>query len=166
MLIMTLWGVSSTRNASLSLQANYNARMKQLSFEAAEFAANQVGQLLLNEVTSTQIIPVLFNGTNGRYSLVIDKHNLVDFNIPLNGRFDYNNAESWRDESNGMSFLEVEYDNSFVRQPLAIIEYLGRTKKDVEGQPDGLHAFRITAIGWGVDGLASTVIRNHYALNI
>lgn len=166
MLIMTLWGISSMKNTSMALQGNFNARQKQISFESAEFAVSQVAQLLQNEVTSTERITALFTGNNGRYSLVIDSANYVQPALPLDGAFEYNNVDEWDETRNDMSFIEVEYDDTYERQPLAIIEYLGRTKQDEDGEPDGLYAFRITAMGWGVDGKASTVIRTHYALNI
>lgn len=170
MFIFTLWGISTTRNVTLALESNYNARMKQLSKEAAEFAVGQVGDMLLSDITRVQQIPVEFNGTDGRYSVTFDAPNVVDFAMPANGMFDYSNEKDWDDTRGDMSFIEVDYDDEFEKQPLAIIEYLGRTDADKNTgsgkQLDGRYAFRITAIGWGVDGLASTVIRTHYALNI
>lgn len=165
MLIMTLWGISSMRNTSMALQGNYNARMKQISFEAAEFAIVQAGQLIQNQVTSTNRLTALFNGTNGRYSLVLDSYNLIPPALPLNGQFEYNNIEEWDRTRGDMSFIEIQYDQTFDKQPLAVIEYIGRTAHD-NGGPEGLYAFRISAMGWGVDGKASTLIRTHYALNL
>lgn len=166
MLIMTLWGISSMKNTSMALQGNFNARMKQISFEAAEFAIAQAGFMLERDVTSSERLTALFTGNNGRYSLVVDSPNRVQPSLPLDGAFEYNNAENWDRNRNDMSFIEIEYDETHENQPLALIEYIGRTKKDQSGAPEGLHAFRITAMGWGVDGKASTLIRTHYALNL
>ncbi|GLQ33681.1 pilus assembly PilX family protein [Litoribrevibacter albus] len=165
MLIMTLWGVSTTKNVTLTLESNYNARMKQLSFEAAEFAVAQVGELIENQITSTQLIASSFDGSEGRYSLVFDAANEIDFSFPADGDFEYKNEKAWDTGRSDMSFIEIEYDASFEKQPLAIVEYLGRTESDDDG-PQGRYAFRVTAIGWGVEGLASTVIRTHYAFSI
>jgi len=178
MLIMTLWGVSSTRNSGFSLQANYNARMKQVSFEAAEFAIRQAERMIQNDITLAQQIPAVFNGTNGRYSLALDIRSGVDLAMPPAG-FDYRKSQDWLDNypSNAyfrdLSFIEVEYQsdpddiNFLERQPRVVIEYLGRTEFDDDnGGANGRSVFRISAIGWGPHGLASSVIRTHYALNI
>ncbi|MFC3152181.1 hypothetical protein ACFOEK_14180 [Litoribrevibacter euphylliae] len=173
MMIMTLWGISSTRNVALSLQGNYNAQMKQYSFEAAEFTVRQVEQMLENEITLAEQIPDTFNGTNGRYSLALDIPQNVDL-VMVPADFDYRVSQDWL-ESYGdeeywkeLSYIEVEYDSDpdsptfMERQPRAIIEYLGREAKGDESR----YVFRISAIAWGLQGLASSVVRTHYTLEL
>jgi Tfp pilus assembly protein PilX len=176
-MIVTLWGVSSTRNTALSQQINYNAKMKQLSFQAAEFAIRQVEQLLLAEITLPEHIPAQFNGTNGRYSLVMDRDPFMNFAMPPED-FDFRVASDWLSTSHStstyfrpLSFIEVEYDddsdsvNYMERQPRAIVEFMGRDALDTQGGP-GWAVFRISAIGWGPEGKASSVIRTHFRLSV
>lgn len=176
-MIVTLWGVSSTRNAALSQQVNFNAKMKQLSFQAAEFAIRQVEQLLLNQITLAQQIPAQFDGTDGRYSLVIDRDPYINVAFPPED-FDYRKSADWirTDHSTSeffrpLSYIEVEYDsdqdsvNYMARQPRAIVEFMGRDRLD-SGGPQGRAIFRISAIGWDPDGKASSVLRTHLAINI
>lgn len=178
MIIMTLWSLSATRNASTTLQSNYNARMKQISFEAAEFAVRQVEQKILNEITLAEHVAQLFDGTDGLYSMAIDTDPFIEMAMPPKG-FDYRNSEDWLATSfdtdsffKDLSYIEVEYDNdedSFTyldRQPRAIVEFLGRTEKNVGSQKSGRWAFRISAIAWGPHGLASSVVRTHIAINL
>jgi Tfp pilus assembly protein PilX len=181
MMIMTIWGITSTRNSSFSLQTNQNARFKQVSFEAAEFTLRQVENLIRTEVTSVDRIPALYDGTAGRYSMVIGAMPVfVDIEMPPK-LFDYRNAQHWlkadwavEGNFNRFSFIEVEYDNDpssatyLERQPRAIIEYMGRDMYNEQNsrQPQGRHVFRISAIGWGPQGISSTVLRSHIALAI
>jgi len=181
MLIMTLWGISSTRNSSISLQANQNARFKQVSFEAAEFALRQAEGLVRNEVSTVDRISDLYDGTDGRFSLVIGSMPVfVDLELPPKD-FDYRNSNHWQQAGwpvegnfNDLSFIEIQYDtdpdsSTFLeRQPRVIIEYMGRDMYNDQAsrQPQGRHVFRISAIGWGPEGVASSVLRTHIALAI
>ena len=181
MLIMTLWGISSTRNSSISLQANQNARFKQVSFEAAEFALRQAEGLVRNEVSTVDRSPDLYDGTDGRFSLVIGSMPVfVDLELPPKD-FDYRNSNHWQQVGwpvegnfNDLSFIEIQYDtdpdsSTFLeRQPRVIIEYMGRDMYNDQAsrQPQGRHVFRISAIGWGPEGVASSVLRTHIALAI
>ncbi|GAA3941847.1 hypothetical protein [Litoribacillus peritrichatus] len=181
MLIMTIWGVSATRNTSISLQANQNARFKQVAFEATEFALRQAESLVRTEVTTVDQIPTLYDGTEGRYSLVIGAMpTFVDIEL-IPKDFNYRNPQHWLDNTwvavsnfNTFSYIEIEYDDDedsptyLERQPRVIIEYMGRDMYNDQAsrQPQGRHVFRISAIGWGPQGLASTVLRSHIALAI
>lgn len=177
-IIVTLWGVSATRNTALSQQINYNAKMKQLSFQAAEFAIRQVEQMLLRDITLAEHIPALFDGSNGRYSLVIDRDPFLDVAMPPED-FDFRNANDWLSTAHStstyfkdLSFIEVEYEsdvdsvNYMERQPRAIVEFMGRDKFDVKEQTPGRAIFRVSAIGWGPEGKASSVIRTHLAIDV
>ena len=176
MLIMTLWGISSTRNSSLSLQSNHNAKMKQISFEAAEFAIRQAEQMLEDQITLVEQIPARFDGTNGRYGLAADLKQGIDLAM-LPAGFDYRNSQDWLDTYTSgtyfkdLSFIEIEYQsdvsdiNYLDRQPRVVIEYMGYSEFDEDGA-SGRPVFRLSAIAWGPHGLASSVIRTHYALNI
>lgn len=181
MLIMTIWGVSATRNTSISLQANQNARFKQVAFEAAEFALRQAEDLVRTEVTTVDQIPTLYDGTQGRYSLVIGAMPVfIDMSL-VPKDFNYRNSRHWLDNSwvsggifKTLSYIEIEYDDDedsptyLERQPRVIIEYMGRDmyNEQTSRLPQGRHVFRISAIGWGPQGLASTVLRSHIALAI
>lgn len=176
-MIVTLWGVSATRNTALSQQINYNAKMKQLSFQAAEFAIRQVEQLLLTEVTLPEHISAQFNGTNGRYSLIMDRDPFMNIAMPPED-FDFRNSNDWLSTSlststyfRPLSYIEVEYDNDsdsvnyMERQPRAIVEFMGRDELDTASGP-GWAVFRISAIGWGPEGKASSVIRTHFRIDV
>ncbi len=181
MLIMTIWGVSATRNTSISLQANQNARFQQVAFEASEFALRQVEDMIRTEVTTVDQIPTLYDGTNGRYSLVIGGMPIfVDIEL-IPKDFNYRNPAHWLDTSwvaagnfNAFSYIEIEYDDEassptyLERQPRVMVEYMGRDMYNDQAtrQPQGRHVFRLSAIGWGPQGLASTVLRSHIALSI
>lgn len=177
-ILMTIWGLTAVKNTSFMLQGNHNARLKQLSHEAAEYALRQSESMVRADVSSFADIETKYSGENGRYSLVRNIKPLVDFALlPLG--FDYKNPDHWLkedwevgDNRPGFSYLEIIYDDDsksktkMLRQPRVVIEYIGRDQYDKNSLPNpkSRQMFRVTAIGWGPQGVASTVLRSHVAV--
>jgi Tfp pilus assembly protein PilX len=177
--LLTIWGLGAVKNSSFMLQGNHNARLKQVSQEAAEYALRQAENLVRARVTQTSDIPVVFIGANGYHSRTQDLFNGVDLSL-INAAFDYQNPAHWLDALNvgGFTPIQIVYDDrsgsvtKMVNQPRAVIEYMGRDRYDTmtssgfAPDPAAKEMFRITAIGWGPRGESSTVLRSHVVLAI
>lgn len=177
-ILMSIWGLTAVKNTSFMLQGNHNARLKQLSHEAAEFALRHAESMVRADVTTINDIVVKYVGQSGRYSLVRNVSPLMNFALLPSG-FDYKNPDHWLKNDwgvgvnrPGFSYLEVVYDDDsssktkMLRQPRVVVEYIGRDQYDRNAAPDpkSKQMFRITAIGWGPQGIASTVLRSHVAV--
>lgn len=189
-ILLTIWGIAAVKSTSFMLQGNHNARLKQISVEAAEYALRQAENLVRAQVNSKSDIVDLFTGANGHYSQVRDvSRNLPISLLPI--EFNYRDPSHWldgngnvrnwpaEDDRPGFSAISIVYDDRadsvtrMVKQPLAVIEYMGRDRYDVMSSnggygpdPQAKEMFRVTVIGWGPQGISSTVLRSHVALAI
>jgi len=175
-----IWGLQVSEESIVSTKVQTNNRLKQISFEAAEYALRVAEEMVVDEINTIDDIVDKYNGVDGRYSSILSGYPVfIDYAKPPAG-FNRDNPDHWLNPvwgDNGvykaLSSIVVTYNNdandpnSVMHQPRFIVEYVGRDlPNDVNGQPQGLERFKITAIGWGPKGMATSVVRSYVGVSL
>lgn len=159
LLIMTVLGIAGMSGTTMEEKMAANNQQQQQAFQASETALRDAEAWLTNNVTRIADL-AQFNGANGLYSL----HAVRIGAAVAPPTFDIYDNGDW--VSNGVT-SQTLLDNQDA--PRYIIEYLGENDASAGGcldpqlctQPTR-YAFRITAVGWSVDGTARYLAWSHY----
>ncbi|MDM3871259.1 pilus assembly protein [Porticoccus sp. W117] len=170
LLVMTIIGVTSVSNSTIQQRMAFNLRQQQLAENAAEAALRAAEDQLEAQIVSLGSIANFDNGA-GRYisrrdnelQIALAEHDLTDLTDPA----------SWT-AANSVEVTDLSEDAVGTNNPRYIIEYIGRADPPNIGRasqisslsgnpPEYIHfAFRITAIGWGVDPNAYAVLQSTF----
>ncbi len=160
LLIMTVLGIAGMSSTTMEEKMAANNQQQQQAYQAAETALRDAEAWLTSNVTRINDL-AQFNGANGLYSL----HATSVGTAVAPPSFDIYNNTAWA--ANGVvseSLLDGQ------DAPRYIIEYMGENDGSAGapldpqlGTPPSRYAFRITAIGWSVDGTARYLAWSHYA---
>lgn len=145
MLVMTMLGLSMLNSTTMEVKMASNNQQRQIAYQAAETALKAAETVLAALTTEPQISS--FDGTNELY-------NSFSGTAPV-----FNNT-LWT----GTSSLEVALA-SVDSNPRYVVEYLGRSGRvpvDPNAPDTRPHAFKITAIGFGVDAAARYLLSSSF----
>lgn len=160
LLIMTVIGIAAMSTTTMEEKMAANNQQRQQALQAAETALRDAEAWMTTNVTRTANL-ANFNGSNGLYGTASIAAG-VDPSPPA---FDIYNETAWA--NNGVASQNLLPHQA---QPRYIIEYLGEDN----GEPGRAldpndparpmrYRFRITSIGWSVDGTARHLAMSHYA---
>ncbi|MBI5041484.1 MAG: hypothetical protein HZB57_09920 [Gammaproteobacteria bacterium] len=157
LLIMTVLGIAGMSSTTMEEKMAANNQQRQQAYQAAETALRDAEAWLTNNVTAIGDL-ANFSGANGLYSLQ-ETASGAAVNPPTFNLYD---NSAW--QSNGVASLSL-LDNQDT--PRYIIEYMGPTEDPAGLNPNDpvpvvMYAFRITAIGWSVDGTSRYLAWSHY----
>lgn len=158
LLIMTVLGIAAMSGTTMEEKMAANSQQRQQAFQAAETALRDAEVWLTTSVTTLDDL-IQFDGSSGLYALrpTTPGATLV---APT---FDIYDNSAW--QANGLASHTL-LDNQDT--PRYIIEYMGQigdqgAALDPNAAPPIYrYAFRITAIGWSVDGTARYMAWSHY----
>ena len=158
LLIMTVLGIAGMSSTTMEEKMAANNQQRQQAFQASETALRDAEAWLTANITQVDDL-ALFNGSNGLYALRRTATGLApvetDFNLYDNG--------AWVSKGVASESLLDGQDT-----PRYIIEYMGDYGSGgpcldpLNCSPVAKFAFRITAIGWSVDGTARYLAWSHY----
>ncbi len=155
LLIMTVLGIAAMSSTTMEEKMAANNQQRQQAFQGAETALRDAEAWLFNNVTKLADLDQ-FTGANGLYALYA-----VHFGgTPAPPAFNIFDNTAW--SSNGQTSHSL-----LTNQPVPryIIEYVGTTEEaplTYDNIYPQRYAFRITAIGWSVDGTARYLAWSHY----
>jgi type IV pilus assembly protein PilX len=172
LLVVSILGVTSLTTTSMEEKMASNTRQERIAFEAAEAALRAAEDWLRANITNRTQIPGRFNGSSpGLYSQ-IEVHPFSR-SVPDAGL----QTPSYANWTTGTRSVEVAtlpmFPAGTTQRPRYIIEYVGRVDTtgvggpllDYEGGADmRQYAFRITAIGWGLDTSAHHLLESTYRM--
>lgn len=157
LLIMTVIGIAAMSTTTMEEKMAANNQQRQQALQAAETALRDGEAWLTNNITRTAHLAD-FDGSDGLYGTA---PTAIGITTTPPG-FDIYDKAAWI--NNGVASQNL-LDNQ--EQPRYIIEYLGKTGEDSLDPNDppepARYSFRITAIGWSVDGTARYLATSHYA---
>lgn len=176
LLVMTSLGVTTMTSSTLQERIAGNSRQQLVARINAEFALKQAEEYLAGLVSGNAMLSTeldsFTSGGNGLYTPIT----LNGINNELNSAFDITNSTDWL--SGSYSTATATLSDSTITQPQYIIEYIGNYRDpdspittplnqqlNVESGPQQSiqpFLFRITAIGWGQDINASSVLQSYY----
>lgn len=192
LLVMTVLAVSGVGSSLLEQEMSGNHYHSATAFEAAEFGLRVAEKWLFDKVKPGSSAETWFiTGTtaNGLYTTQnASRSNSAEVcRGDIDCRFDPLNENSWCTGGAGCALpkgfatlgtrLEGHVLDEFdmlppgARQPQFIIEHVGRVS-ETGIDPDSANfrpaktAFRITAIGWGQEGVSRHVLQSHVVINI
>lgn len=159
LLIMTVLGIAAMSTTTMEEKMAANSQQRQQAFQAAETALRDAENWLTANITRMDHLSQ-FNGSNGLYA-----SQRIAIGAPLSEpTFNIYSDSAWLNNGTASTTLLSGQD-----PPRYIIEYIGDFGSggpclDPTGcAPVARYAFRITAIGWSVDGTARYLLRSHYA---
>ncbi|MCU7813382.1 MAG: pilus assembly protein [Candidatus Thiodiazotropha sp. (ex Notomyrtea botanica)] len=188
LLVMTVLAVSGIGNSSLEQRMAGNYYHAATSFQAAEYGLRVAEDWLINQVTLASPWETWFKtnaSTNGLYTTQdLTSPNTTEVcQGTIDCRFDPNDESAWC--SGGGCVLPKGFvtlgdtlqgtvletlDLIVARQPQFIIEHIGTVGEQTNIQfgaqqlPAPQTGFRITAIGWGQEGVSHYVLQSHVIL--
>ncbi len=158
LLIMTVLGVAGMTTTTMEEKMSANNQQQQQAYAAAETALRDAERWLTNNVTSIADLAA-FDGTGGLYAT---RPTAVG-GVKSPPTFDLFSQTDW--QSKGVSSLSLLSNQA---APRYIIEYLGEIDAGGGSLDPNMgpriyqRAFRITAVGWSVDGSARYMGWSHY----
>jgi type IV pilus assembly protein PilX len=164
LLIMSILAVTSVTTTSMEEKMASNTRQERIAFEAAEAALRSAEAWLAANLTSQTNIRGIFNGNGGMYSEIAGtvSAKASAFNVHDSSQWTTNNSVEVTD------IAMIDNANNAMN-PRYIIEYIGRFDRRGRGGPLNYNspdvrefAFRITAIGWGLDTTAQYLLQSTY----
>lgn len=159
LLIMTVIGIAAMSTTTMEEKMAANSQQRQQAFQAAETALRDAETWLTANITRVTDLSQ-FDGDGGLYA----SRPIAIGAALAEPAFDIFSDSAWA--SNG---VPSETLLSGQDTPRYIIEYVGDFGSDrplldpTQGVQVARYAFRITAIGWSVDGTARYLLRSHYA---
>ena len=134
-----------------------NTRQSEIAFQAAETALREGEDWLQSNVTSLAFVAGNFTSNNGLYD------NVRTYGKDFKRTWDLNDPAAWTDaQSRNSSKLGLFSGDKENNKPRYIIEYLGRAASQPALDPTtpqiNFHAFRVSAIGWGLRGKSKVVL--------
>lgn len=191
LLVMTVLAVSGVGNSVLEQKMSGNYYHTATAFQSAEFGLRVAEQWLVDNVTSDALVTSWFKSStplNGLYTTQeTSSPNLVEIcRGDIDCNFDPRNESAWCgggaacDLPKGFVTLGDTLQGTVLdtidlpvaRQPQFIIEHIGPVETNTPIQfgtrpiPADRTAFRITAIGWGQEGVARHVVQSHVILRL
>lgn len=166
LLVMSILAVTSVTTTSMEEKMASNTRQERIAFEAAETALRSAEAWLATNVTNQTQIRAIFDGSSGMYSEITG---------PVSARasaFDVHDYSQWSD-TNSVEVTDITMiaNASNSRNPRYVIEYIGRFDLRDRGGPLNYttpdvrqFAFRISAIGWGLDTSAQYLLQSTYQI--
>lgn len=159
LLIMTVIGIAAMSSTTMEEKMAANSQQRQQAFQAAETALRSAEDWLTANITRVSDLSD-FDGSGGLYS---QRPTTVGATLapPTFNIFD---ETAWA--ANGVATGALLNGQA---APRYIIEYIGDFGSDrplldpSQGVQVARYAFRITAMGWSVDGTARYLLRSHYA---
>ena len=162
LLVLTVLGISAMDTTVMENRMAANSVQRQLAHQAAE-AALREAEAWLSDDANINISAQLESKFNGA-----QLYNAVDSAKALT--WDRYNSKDWTAaNSKGVASLSsfAAYVNDIPGAPRYVIEYMGRlgrkhaalNYKDIDARQ---HAFRVTAIGWGLDKKTKVVLTSTF----
>lgn len=167
LLVMSILAVTSVTTTSMEEKMASNTRQERIAFEASEAALRTAEAWLTANITNQSQIRANFDGSAALYSEIVGP---VSARAPLS--WDTYNHGNWS-STNSVEVTDIAMiDNaSNSRNPRYVIEYVGRFDRRGRGGPLTYtgpdvreFAFRITAIGWGLDTTAQYLLQSTFHL--
>ncbi len=159
LLIMTVLGIAGMSTTTMEEKMAANNQQQQQAFQAAETALRDAEAWLTANVTQIGDLTD-FNGANGLYSVWEPAVGTA----PVEPTFDIYDNNDW--SINGVASQSLLSGQD---PPRYIIEYVGEKDGGAGGSLDPnaaplivRYAFRVTAVGWSVDGTARYLAWSHY----
>ena len=156
LLIMTVLGIAGMGTTTMEEKMAANNQQQQQAYQAAETALRDAETWLTTNVTRINDL-TQFNGSNGLYALRAP----VTGGVIAKPAFDIYDNSAWT--SNGLASQHTLLDNQDA--PRYIIEYMGDLDDPLDpNDPMNInrYSFRVTAVGWSVDGTARYMAMSHY----
>jgi len=160
LLVMTLIGITAMNTTVLEEKMAGNSRQRQLAFQSAEAALRHAENWLFTNITNVATFESEFMGTPAELYWE-RKPRAGSVLRPVT--IDVYDATEWvagNSMEPSLSVLSTTGQAAGQNDPRYLIEYLGRIGEpplDVNDPDARPYAFRITAIGWGIDN-ATTYI--------
>lgn len=160
LLIMTVIGIAAMSTTTMEEKMAANNQQRQQALQAAETALRDAEDWLFNNVTTVADLAD-FDGSDGLYGTA---PTVVGITLSPPA-FDIYDDTAW--VSNGVASQNLLPNQA---QPRYIIEYLGDNDGERgsnldpnEARKPARYNFRITAVGWSVDGTSRYLALSHYA---
>ena len=155
LLIMTVLGIAGMSSTTMEEKMAANNQQQQQAYQAAETALRDAEAWLTTNVTKLGDL-TQFDGSNGLYSLRATAVGVAT----AEPDFDIYKSTEWASKGKASKTL---LDNQAT--PRYIIEYMGDLQDPLDPNDPSFinrYGFRITAIGWSVDGTARYLAWSHY----
>lgn len=151
MLVMTMLGLSMLNSTTMEVKMASNNQQRQIAYQMAETAL-RAAEVVLGALTTEPQITGSFDGTGGLYN------SFSGTPAPIS------NYTTWTDANS----VVVPIDD-FTNDPRYVVEYLGRSGRvpvDPNAPDTRPHAFKITAIGFGVDAAARYLLSSSFTKHL
>ena len=165
LLIMSILAVTSLTTTSTEEKMTSNTRQERIAFEAAEVALRTAEDWLLANITDRVQIRAQVTGNPFLYSEIASP---VASRTPV--AWDVFDPATWAANNSaevGTTTVPMLSDPAYNNRPRFVIEYIGRigdpplNYRDPDLRP---FAFRITAVGWGLDTTAYYLLRSTFRM--
>lgn len=159
LLIMTIIGVAGMSSTVLEEKMANNNRQKHIAFQSASSALREAELWMITNVTTLTELETQFSGTPNE--LYWSRRLTPASNMRLSPITDVLDRNSWAVGNSAIppSTLVSGTENP----PRYLIEYVGRIGEvplDYTNPDNREYAFRITAIGWGMDNTTTYVVQS------
>ncbi|UTW46475.1 hypothetical protein KFE80_06250 [bacterium SCSIO 12696] len=177
LLVMSIIGVTSVSNSTIQQRMAFNLQQQQLAENAAEHALRTAEIYVSNNINSqVDLQTFLQDGNRGSnfFTLVLEDTQLDDPGLI----WDFSDVSLWR-SGNGIAAPGLA-DDVTSQDPRYVIEYVGWSEEPIptlngSGNTRQIgvlsqqnravnfrYKFRITAVGWGVDPNAYSILQSTY----